>query len=190
MTIPLVATDLDRLVSRAENQSRELSRLFRDVGEEHALRSPGEGRWSMTGHVAHLVTVNEAYLRTIDTAVERTRKTGGPMGEGPYRHPMLAKWFVRELEPPPKRRIKTFKSMIPNPATGLAEALEGFDSYSGRLRDLLELSRGIDLGRVRFSSPFSRLMRLSLGTAFAVLLAHDARHIWLIEEVNRGLPAG
>jgi hypothetical protein len=47
-------------------------------------------------------------------------------------------------------------------------------------------ARGIDLGRARFSSPFARVFRLSLGTGFSVLLAHNRRHIWLIREVMAG----
>jgi hypothetical protein len=41
----------------------------------------------------------------------------------------------------------------------------------------------VEAGRVRFRSPFLALLRLSLGTGFAALSAHNRRHIWLAREV-------
>jgi hypothetical protein len=42
---------------------------------------------------------------------------------------------------------------------------------------------GVDLGKARFSSPFLRVVRLSLGTGLSLLLAHNRRHVWLAREV-------
>ncbi len=52
--------------------------------------------------------------------------------------------------------------------------------------------RGVDLGRVRFRSPFFALLRFSLGAGFEMLLAHDRRHLWLAREVmaSPGFPGG
>ena len=47
----------------------------------------------------------------------------------------------------------------------------------------VESSRGLDLGKARFRSPFSSLVKLSLGTGIELLLAHNRRHVWLMREV-------
>ena len=54
----------------------------------------------------------------------------------------------------------------------------------------MESSRGLDLGAIRFGSPFFKLLRFSLGTGFEVVLAHDRRHVWLIRELmeTEGFP--
>ena len=39
------------------------------------------------------------------------------------------------------------------------------------------------MGRVRFGSPFLPLLRFSLGTGFALILAHNRRHLWLMNEL-------
>ena len=87
------------------------------------------------------------------------------------------------MEPPPKKRMKTFKNMVPDPGTTPEEAVDDFVRLQGRMAELIEASRGLDLGRVRFSSPYMRVLRFSLGTGFEMLLAHNRRHIWLVHEL-------
>ncbi len=50
--------------------------------------------------------------------------------------------------------------------------------------DLLGEARGLDLGKVRFSSPYMVLFRFSLGAGFEMLQAHARRHLWLIDELR------
>jgi hypothetical protein len=128
----------------------------------------------------------------MEDALTEARRRGGAAGDGPYRHPRIASWFVRSLEPPPKRRIKTFRSMVPDPVTDPHSVLPGFLALQGQLTELMEAARGVDLGRVRFGSPFLSLLRLSLGTGFELILAHNRRHLWLVRELMGvdGFPGG
>ena len=181
--IPRTANDVDALLDEAARQRDELVDLFGRLPQATLSWRPDETRWSAGGHVAHLAIINEAYLGTIADAVARARAAGGPRGDGPYRHPRIATWFARSMEPPPKRRMKTFAGMVPDPGTTPEAALADFVRLQGRLAQLAEESRGLDLGRVRFGSPFLALLRFSLGTGFEMLLAHNRRHIWLVHEL-------
>ena len=189
--IPRTAADLDGLLEEAARQRADVAEVLAGLGPTAALWRPDETRWSASGHVAHLGIINEAYLGAISSAVERARAPGGPRSDGPYRHPVVASWFVRSMEPPPKRRVRTFASMVPDPAISADEAVSAFAREQARMADLIEASRGLDLGRVRFGSPYLALLRFSLGTGFEMLLAHNRRHIWLIHELlaHPGLPA-
>ena len=62
-------------------------------------------------------------------------------------------------------------------------ALADFTRLQARMAETIEASRGLDLGRVRFGSPFLSLLRFSLGAGFEMLLAHNRRHIWLVHEL-------
>lgn len=50
-------------------------------------------------------------------------------------------------------------------------------------------SNGIDLARVKISSPITRLIRLSLGQWFSLLAGHQERHILQAREVREQMPA-
>ena len=182
--IPRRAGDLDALLTEVVRQRDEVTDLFASLPADAArMWRPDEARWSATGHIAHLGIINEAYLGAIASVVEGARAAGGPMSDGPYRHPRIASWFVKTMEPPPKKRMKTFSRMVPDPGTTPEAALADFGRLQGRMAELIEASRGLDLGRVRFGSPFLSVLRFSLGTGFEMLLAHDRRHIWLVHEL-------
>lgn len=181
--IPERSADLDSLLAEVERQHFEVQDLFEPVSPEGATWRPDPTRWSMTGHLAHLAIVNGAYLESIDDAVGRTCGNGAVESAGPYRHPWLARKFARLLEPPPRRRVKTFRSMVPGADAEPARTVETFQALQRRLERSIEASRGLDLGAVRFGSPFFSLFKLSLGTAFEVVLAHNRRHVWLMREL-------
>ncbi len=189
--IPVRASDLDALVAEAERQVAEVREVFAELSPEAATWRPDETRWSVTGHVTHVVIINRAYLGAIEAAIDRAEEKG-PRGDGPYRHPAIAKWFVRNMEPPPKQRMKTMRSMVPDPGADPERAEADFAAVQERMGSLLERARGLDLGRVRFGSPFFRLLRFSLGAGFEMLLAHNRRHLWLAREVmgSPGFPGG
>ena len=107
------------------------------------------------------------------------------MSEGRWKPPAAATCFVGMNEPPPKPRIKTFKSMVPDPKTTPEAALADFALVQSGLLDVIAKADGLDLGRIRFGSPSLGILRLSAGTAIALILAHNNRHIWLMHEVNR-----
>lgn len=182
--IPYHRADLRPLAERAREQTREVERLLTEGTSDHASWRPDQGTWSIAGHAAHLALVNGPYLDSIHASAARARADGRAVSDGPYRHSMVSRWFVGQLEPPPKRRLKTFKAMVPDPATSPEQALADFRAAQERLLDEIEHVDGLDLGRIRFGSPFFAPLRLSAGTALALLVVHNDRHIWLMHEVN------
>lgn len=183
MSIPRRVEDLDDLLAEIERQEHEVADLFQQVSGEAAVWRPGPSRWSMTGHLAHLGVVGEAYVGALEAAVEKAREESAPESEGPYRHPWLSRRFARMMDPPPTLRVRTFKTMVPDPHVTPEEAVERFRGLLGRLGAAVESARGLDLGAVRVPSPFFSLLRFSLGAAFEIVLAHDRRHVWLMREV-------
>ncbi|MDH3270156.1 MAG: DinB family protein [Gemmatimonadota bacterium] len=181
--IPRVVGDLDALGREVERQRAAIDEIFSSVPNGALTWRPDPTRWSIAGHLAHLGIVNEGYLGAIERTIADARRKGGPLGVGPYRHPWVTTRFVAMLEPPPKRRVATFRSMVPDPALGGDEARRTFEALQLRLADLIDAARGLDLGRVRFSSPFFRPLRFSLGTGFELLLTHNRRHLWLVREI-------
>jgi hypothetical protein len=181
--IPHTSGDLDDLIAEARRQREEVEEVFHALSDEAALWRPDETHWSATGHVAHLVIINTAYLTPMESAIVTALASDGSRGEGPYRHPRIASWFATSMEPPPRRRMKTFRSMVPDPGASRADVVADFGRLQGRLEEAIERSRGRDLGRVRFRSPFLALLRFSLGSGFEMLLAHNRRHIWLVREL-------
>lgn len=181
--IPRVAADIDELVEEGRRQLQEVDGLIGGLDAGSAAWRPSPKKWSVAGHITHLGIVNGEYLQAITTRIARAKSEGGPSGQGPFRHPRFTTWFAGSMEPPPKRRFKTLRSMVPDPAADVETALAEFGRTQRQLITAIQDARELDWGRVRFSSPFFALLRFSLGTGVELLLAHNRRHIWLAREV-------
>jgi hypothetical protein len=57
--------------------------------------------------------------------------------------------------------------------------------------DRLRQANGLDLSRARVRSPASKWLRMPLGSGFAVMTAHERRHLWQARRVTSspGFPA-
>ena len=109
----------------------------------------------------------------------------GLLGQGPFKYSRFATWMVNSMEPPPKRRLRTFKVFTPAPAVDrrVADVLAEFQTVRDGLIERLRRADGLDLKRAKVTSPVSRFFRMSLGAYFAFVIAHDRRHLWQARQV-------
>jgi DinB superfamily len=140
--------------------------------------------WSIGQCLQHLATSSDAVLDAIDRAITTARERAWRAPE-PSRYGWFTRWMVSSMEPPPKRRMRTFGIFLPVDAALSREGL--LDELSAARDRLLERTRsaaGLDLRRAVVVSPVTRLFRLPLGGYLAFLAAHDRRHVWQARRVR------
>lgn len=157
---------------------------------------PAPERWSVGECLDHLVRTGEAYLETLDGAIDGGRRRG-LLADGPGRRSLMGRWLVRFLEPPPGLGIPAPGRIRPRePATGGSgphgdgDPLSAFLALRPELADRLRAADGLDLGGIRMASPFARFVRFDLGSAFRIVAAHERRHLWQARRVreSEGFP--
>jgi hypothetical protein len=182
--------DLQEILSALDENDRRAEGLVRDLDDERFNWRPDEKSWSIAQCLDHLNVASRVYAVPMREALEKARQKGaerrGPIQPGP-----LERWFVANLEPPPKRRLPAPKKIVPAARKGLAEVMEEWRRAQTEVRDLLREAAGLDLNRTRFANPFIPLIRFSVGTGFRVIASHERRHLWQGEKVkaNPGFPA-
>lgn len=177
MTAPALyadLADLDRQVAAVEADFRDLVSGL-DGGAFNWREAPG--RWSIGECVAHLNTTGRQYLAGIDDAIGDARSRGAT-ATGPFRYGWLGSTFVRLSEPPAKIKVKAPKVFVPPPDVELEAASAEFLRLQGEIRERLRAADGLDLARVKAVSPVSARIRFSLYHAFALVVAHERRHLW------------
>ena len=172
------AGNLEACRAQLEDNRRDARALVEGRTTVQLLWRPRPNAWSVAECLLHLTTSARSYLGAIDRAITLGRRRGF-LAEGPYHHPWFSRWFVDSMEPPPKRKFSAPRMFLPPPPPEDARAaLDDFEAVGLEIGERLDAAAGLDLGRVRVVSPATPLVRLSLGMAFALLPAHERRHLY------------
>lgn len=141
------------------------------------------GQWSIAECLDHLNVTGNLYLPVINRAIDQAHKQG-ILSQGPFHHGFLGNWFVRFTEPPPKRKIKAPRAFAPSAAKSLAGVVTEFMTLQDAFVRSIMQANGLNLAKVKVASPISNLIRLSLGQGFALMTAHERRHLWQAHQVK------
>ncbi len=155
----------------------DASGLVGGLSQEAFNWRPGTGKWSAGQCLEHLNITYRRMLPGMQEAAERTR-AGGQRARGATRHGFFMRWFINDMEPPPKRRYTTGAGFVPPGDLSREKVLAEFMTLHDGLLQLLEQVNGYDLGAVRVQSPFAKWLKYKLGSGIALQMAHDRRHLW------------
>ncbi|MGQ0722275.1 MAG: DinB family protein [Candidatus Eiseniibacteriota bacterium] len=183
--------DLDRNAERAARlRNGALTGLGRLTEEQLNWRTE-PGSWSPGECVLHVNLSNRLFLDAIERRIQVARERG-LLREGPFRYGWLDRWFVRELEPPVRRRVRAPRIFRPQPRRAGASDIAELGRLLQRAVAAMHAAKGVDLARVKVASPVSPLIRWQLGTAFQIIVAHSDRHLQQAERVmqNPAFPGG
>lgn len=145
---------------------------------------PQAGKWSIAQNLAHL---NFGYptLDTIASSIAAARAKG-IIGNGPFRYGWLSTWIMNSQEPPPKRKLRKFKSAkvtTPSPDVDAAKAVADYLRMTARLGELIQEADGLDLARAKTPWPF-KWTKMPVGALLTHMTTHDRRHLWQAEQVR------
>jgi hypothetical protein len=141
------------------------------------------GQWSIAECLNHLAVTNHAMTKPIKEAIVAARAKG-LTSNGPFRHGFIGNMLIRSMEPPPRRKFKAPKIFKPVPDKSFDDVTGDFFAAQDEALGLIREAKGIDLGRVKITSPVTRLIKYSLGQAFRLIATHDRRHLWQARQVK------
>lgn len=175
-----VLSDLIRQLDSADADARALVGL---LTEEEAYWRPSKSQWSVAECLEHIAISAEMYLRSIDRALASGWPSENGHTPGELRYGLVSRWLVKNIEPPPKTRIKTGRAYLPKGKKKLHEVLRRYLDGHQAVRQRIRAANGLDLVRTRVGHPSMPLLRFSLGAAFAILTGHARRHLWQAHRV-------
>jgi len=185
-------SELQELLRQLEAIKTEGHAVCAGLSESQFNWRPGEGRWSIAECLVHLNRSVTASLPAFDRAISEGRAKGRlAKGDAPSRYGWFSRWMIGSMEPPPKRRMKTFSIFaVPVGGTyGAATVLPEFVSVRDQLAERVRRADGLDLEGNRTVSPVTRLLRMPLGAYLQFVVTHDRRHLWQARQVRNALSA-
>ncbi len=184
--LAVLITEMHANVSHAESLTAGLS---------HAQFNwrPEPAAWSIGQNLAHLNAVNGMHAPALRAAIESGHERR-VTGEGPFSYGFLTRKFVASLEPlgtsrAAQRRFKAPRQFQPQPESVLEPTLAEYRRISGEIRELMYLATGLHLSRVKTILPalpvwMRTIYRMPLGARFAMVAAHDRRHLSQAEAIR------
>ena len=167
-----------------ENLKDDALELSAPLNDRQFNWRPSPKKWSISECLCHLNILDGLDVPAIRDAIEAGRATG-LNGKGPFRYGYLSRSFVRFSEPPVKVKFKAPKVYQPPSVQPKDKVIAEFGAIHDQLLELVSKANGLDLARIKVSAtPFPRL-KFSLGQRFALLAAHDRRHLRQAWEVRR-----
>ena len=181
--------DLQGLWNDAEAADARADALSSRLPDEEFFWQPDGGRrWSVALCLDHLAVANATYGGAVREAVE-TAKARGWTRRGPATPGFFGRKFAELMEPPPKRRTRAPARIQPQPSRTREAILAAFRDAHDMLRRTIQEGATVDLNRATFANPFISFIRVSASTGLFVISAHDRRHLWQAEQVEREIRA-
>jgi DinB superfamily len=178
-----VNPELETYLEQIRYIRQDIAALVANLADDQFNWRPAPDRWSIGECFEHLNLTAAAYIPVIDAAIADARERN-LRSDGPFVYPMLERLFVASNEPPPRRRLKAFKAYRPPPRLAREVVMNAFSGWQDRLSERIHAADGLDLRRARRRSPILPLLKMSLGTMFALVLTHERRHIWQARQVR------
>jgi hypothetical protein len=88
------------------------------------------------------------------------------------------------MDGPPRIRFRTPRVYAPQNGRPAAEVVEEFSLVQQELMNSVRAANGLDLARAKVTVPIRKFIKLSLGQEFALIAAHERRHIWQAQQVR------
>ena len=166
-----------------ENIKEDALELSAPLSNEQFNWRPSSRQWSISECLSHLNVADGLDVPAIRQEVEKGR-AAGLTGRGPFKYGFLSRRFVRFSEPPVKLKFRAPKVYLPPSNLPKEKVVAEFISIHDQLLDLISQSNGLDLARIRVPT-FVAHVKFSLGQRFALLGAHDRRHLRQAWNVRR-----
>ena len=177
-----LAPEIDEFRQQFERLAAEADALVAPLTEEQFTWRPAPGSWSVAECIDHLNSTARLYLPRLDEGIAESIRRG-LYGEGPFTHDLVGRFFVRTMEPPVRFRVKAPATFHPGLQRSRAEIMAAFRAYQVQFVDRLRQASGLDLRRGKVHSPASNWIKMSLNSGFALMVAHERRHLWQAQRV-------
>ena len=174
---PLALTpEIESFRRQFEQLSVEADALVRPLRDAQFAWQPAPDRWSVAQCIDHLNATARVYLPVLDEGISEAIRRG-LYGPGPYKYNLVGRMHVFFMRPNSWMRGKARRAFYPAANRPRQEIMAAFRAYQVQYVDRLRQANGLDLARARAASPMVNWLPMPLGSAFALLIVHEQRHL-------------
>lgn len=187
---PLALTaEIDAFRRQFEQISGAADALVAPLSDAQFTWQPAPNAWSVAQCIDHLNSTAREYLPMLDEGIADAIRRG-LYTPGPYTYNWIGRVMAWLVDPNTRIRARTPKAFQPPVGRPRHDVMAAFRAYQVQFIDRLRQANGLDLARSRVASPAARWIRMSLGSGFAMMIAHERRHLQQARRVLEKYPLG
>jgi hypothetical protein len=182
-TVRISAGQLETVLNQAENailKAKDLVAGRSQIGLTTSLESTS---WSVAQCLDHLAQTTNAFVPPISSAIARAPRLTINRA---LRTGALTRLFIRNLEPPYRLKLKVLAPLVPG-QRDFNSAWRAFEESQVQLVTIIQSAAGLAIDRVTVESPVYARFSYNVYSSFRMLMAHQRRHLWQIEQILKTL---
>lgn len=174
----------ESVLKQMRDSEEVAAKLIAGLSEAQGNWQPVVGRtWSIWQCLEHLSLTNVIYTKALAEGLANAAPSARAKTVE-IRPRWLGRWFLSQVGPPVRLRVKTTTKVRPAMTGELGQALVHFQESHEALRGIVKSWDAVDLNRVHYPNPFFPLVRFTVGTGLLIANAHDRRHLWQAQLVK------
>jgi hypothetical protein len=179
-----VSDDVADALAQSDDAIRDWLALTEPLTNVQANWRPAPEKWSVAQCMDHVNNATGLLLPRLNHAIEHARRKG-ITSSGPFHYGFLGRHFLKSLAPVGAKPLNAPKKFVPSESSlDIATVRGSFAAIHKGFRDAVVASAGIDLARVRVTSPALFILRLQLGIWLLATASHVERHLHQAERVR------
>ena len=142
---------------------------------------PSEEKWSIGECIDHLVVTHKLY----NSKIKELQPLFENFGDGSFmfKHTFSGKLILKYVDPNSTTKTKTFKVFRPSMRQINTTIVGSFCEEVETMISFAEKLHGVDLTKLKSSSPLTKLLRINVGDALLINLYHDKSHLNQAEKI-------
>ena len=172
---------IDNFRTNLNNNLKRIDSTFDSLSLNQINWKPGSKIWSIGECIKHLVIINELYLKKMKEFV--IKDTSNPNEDFNYSQSFIGKLLTKRVDPENFKKLKTFKVFDPLVSSSSKSVVQDYALIMKGFIEMVKDMNGINLKKIKFSSPVSKSIRLNLGDPLIFIPKHDERHLVQAERI-------
>jgi len=172
---------LQKFLGEAPLLIHTASKQFSGLSEAQINWKPSEEKWSIGECIDHLVVTHKLY----NSQIKEHQRLFEDFGEGSFKfkHTFSGGMILKYVDPNSTTKTRTFKVFKPSKRQINTNIIRSFCEEVESMISFAEKLHGIDLRKIKISSPLTKLLRMNVGDALLINLYHDKRHLNQAEKI-------
>lgn len=158
------------------SSAADARRIAKELSASSLARRPSWGGWSVAEVFEHLCVTDGLYESRLRAVLTAERERTAPRQSNTWRPTIWGRLLLWSLNPTNTRKSKAPPAFRIG-ASPRARVVDAWLVQVEATRALMRAADGLDLRRLKLSSPAAGMIRLNAGDAFAVLAVHAERHL-------------